>query len=147
MKLMKEILKGKILEELTIGEKAYISKTITESDVYNFAGVTGDFNPAHINEEYAKGTMFKTRIAHGMLGMGFISAVIGTKLPGPGTIYLGQEIKFTKPVKIGDTVTAEAEIKEIIPKGKINLVKIQTRCYNQLDEIVMEGMATVMPPK
>lgn len=138
---------GKSVEEINIGDRAYMSKTVTESDVYSFAGVTGDFNPAHINEEYARSTPFQTRIAHGMLGGGFISAVLGMKLPGPGTIYLNQELSFKKAVKIGDTVTAEVEAVQFIDKGKFQILELKTTCYNQLGEIVIEGKAKVIPPK
>lgn len=140
-------IKGKTVEDMFIGQKEFVSKTISEYDVYGFAGITGDLNPAHTNEEYAKNTMFKTRIAHGMLGAGLISAVLGTKLPGPGSIYLGQNLKFKSPVKIGDTITAEAEIIEIEDKGKFYIAKIKTTCYNQDGEVVIEGTATVIPPK
>jgi 3-hydroxybutyryl-CoA dehydratase len=138
---------GKTVDELKIGDKAYISKTISEFDVYGFAGITGDLNPAHVNEVYANGTQFKGRIAHGMLGAGLISAVLGMKLPGPGAIYLGQELKFTNPTRIGDTITAEAEIIEMKDKGKFHIAKIKTTCFNQRDEVVIEGIATVIPPK
>ena len=130
---------------MEIGEKASFTKTVTETDVVNYAGVTGDFNPAHINEEYAKNTMFKGRIAHGMLGAGFISAVLGTKLPGPGAIYISQEIKFTAPVKINDTVTATAEVIE--KNEEKNRVTIKTTCTNQEDKTVIKGEAVLMPPK
>ena len=96
--------------EIKVGDKASMSKTVTEFDVYSFAGVTGDFNPVHIDAEFAKTTMFKERIAHGMLSAGFISAVLGTALPGKNTIYMGQELQFKAPVKIGDTVTATVEV-------------------------------------
>ena len=98
------------IQEMKIGDHASVTKTVSETDVYLFAGITGDLNPAHTNEVAASKTMFKTRIAHGMLGAGFISAVLGMYLPGPGTIYMGQELKFTKPVHIGDTVTATATV-------------------------------------
>ena len=97
---------GKTFDELNIGDQAHFSKTVTDADIYLFAGVTGDMNPAHINEAYAKETFFKTRIAHGMLSAGFISAVIGMRLPGPGTVYMHQSLDFLAPVYIGDTVTA-----------------------------------------
>lgn len=138
-------MKGKTINELRVGDRAYVQKTISETDVYLYAGITGDLNPAHINEEYAKNTFFKERIAHGMLTAGLISAVLGMKLPGPGTIYLGQELKFTAPVKIGDTIKAKAEVIEIIKEK--NRVKIKTTCTNQKDEIVLDGIANVMPPK
>lgn len=138
---------GKTVSEMQIGDKEYFTKTITESDVYLFAGITGDYNPAHVNEEYAKGTPFKSRIAHGMLSAGFISTVLGTKLPGPGSIYLSQEVAFKKPVYIGDTVTAEVEIMNIIDKNKFHIMEFKTTCYNQNEEIVTEGVAKVIPPK
>lgn len=135
---------GKTINELKIGDKDYFEKTITETDVYLYAGITGDFNPAHINQVASEKTIFKGRIAHGMLTAGLISAVLGTKLPGPGTIYLGQELKFTKPVRIGDTIKAEVEVVEIIPEK--NRVKLKTICTNQNNEAVLEGMATVLAP-
>jgi len=138
-------MKGKTINELKIGDKEYVQKTISETDVYLYAGITGDLNPAHINEEYAKDTFFKGRIAHGMLTAGLISAVLGMKLPGPGTIYLAQELKFTAPVRIGDTIKAEAEVVEIIVEK--NKIKIKTTCTNQNGDIVLDGVATVMPPK
>ena len=131
--------------EMKVGDTASVSKTISESDVYLFAGITGDHNPAHVNEESASRTMFGKRIAHGILSAGFISAVLAMKLPGPGTIYLGQELKFTKPVRFGDTVTATATVSEIIAEK--NIVKLETICTNQNGDVVIKGMATVMPPK
>lgn len=136
---------GKTISQLRLGDKAYVEKTISETDVYLYAGITGDLNPAHINEEYAKGTLFKGRIAHGMLTVGLISAVLGMKLPGPGTIYLGQELKFTAPVRIGDTIKAEVEVSEI--NKEKNRIKLRTTCKNQKGEVVLDGIATVMPPK
>lgn len=133
------------IQEMKIGDHASVTKTVSETDVYLFAGITGDLNPAHTNEVAASKTMFKTRIAHGMLGAGFISAVLGMYLPGPGTIYMGQELKFTKPVHIGDTVTATATVEEIIPEK--NRVILDTTVVNQDGEIVIQGKATVMPPK
>lgn len=133
------------IDTLNIGDSASVSKTITETDVYMFAGITGDLNPAHVNQAAAEKTMFKGRIAHGMLSAGLISAVLGMYLPGPGTIYLGQELKFTKPVRFGDTITAKATVTEMIVEK--NIVKLETICTNQNDEIVIKGMATVMPPK
>ena len=103
---------GYTIDELQIGQTASVAKTVTEYDIYSFAGITGDFNPAHINEQYASGTMFKGRIAHGILSLGFISACIAMKLPGPGTIYLSQTADFTAPVRIGDTITAIVEVLE-----------------------------------
>lgn len=133
------------IQEMKIGDHASVTKTVSETDVYLFAGITGDLNPAHTNEVAASKTMFKTRIAHGMLGAGFISAVLGMYLPGPGIIYMGQELKFTKPVHIGDTVTATATVEEIILEK--NRVILDTTVVNQDGEIVIKGKATVMPPK
>ncbi len=133
------------IQEMKIGDHASVTKTVSETDVYPFAGITGDLNPAHTNEVAASKTMFKTRIAHGMLGAGFISAVLGMYLPGPGTIYMGQELKFTKPVHIGDTVTATATVEEIILEK--NRVILDTTVVNQDGEVVIKGKATVMPPK
>ena len=131
------------IQEMKIGDHASVTKTVSETDVYLFAGITGDLNPAHTNEVAASKTMFKTRIAHGMLGAGFISAVLGMYLPG--TIYMGQELKFTKPVHIGDTVTATATVEEIILEK--NRVILDTTVVNQDGEVVIKGKATVMPPK
>ena len=136
---------GRTIADLKIGDFAEFSKTVTETDVYLFAGVVGDFNPAHVNEEYAKETFFKTRIAHGMLSAGFISAAIGMKLPGPGTIYMGQELKFLAPVRIGDTVTAHVEVSEI--NTEKNRIRLTTYCTNQNGEKVLDGHAMVSPPK
>ncbi len=128
--------------EIKVGDKASMSKTVTEFDVYSFAGVTGDFNPVHIDAEFAKTTMFKERIAHGMLSAGFISAVLGTALPGKNTIYMGQELQFKAPVKIGDTVTATVEVLEKI-EGKNRLI-LRTTVTNQAGVLVTDGKATVM---
>jgi len=138
-------MRGKSIDELTVGDVAEFSKTVSESDIYLYAGITGDFNPAHIDEAYASGTFFKTRIAHGMLSAGFISTVIGTRLPGAGTIYLKQDLNFRAPVRIGDTVTARAEIVEIVREKK--RVRIQTTCTNQEGTVVLDGEALVSPPK
>lgn len=132
------------IEELKIGQSASTSKTITEADVVLFAGVSTDFNPAHMDEEYAKTTQFGGRIAHGMLSAGLISAVLGTKLPGPGTIYLGQTLKFRAPVHIGDTVTATVTVKELVVEK--NRVVLETVC-TVAGKVVIEGEATMMPPK
>lgn len=127
-----------------VGDKASFTKTITETDVYLFAGVTGDLNPAHVNESWAKNTKFGGRIAHGMLSGGLISAVLGMQLPGPGTIYMGQTLKFTAPVHIGDTVTAEAEVVEIIDGKRLRL---RTTATTQDGTLVVDGEALVLPPR
>ena len=136
---------GKTITELEAGDSAGYTKTVSESDIYLYAGITGDFNPAHINEEYAKKTFFKTRVAHGMLTAGFVSALIGTRLPGPGSIYIRQDLHFLAPVHIGDTITAKVEVIEIhIEK---NRVKLKTTCVNQDGTTVLEGEALVSPAK
>ena len=136
---------GKTIEQLKVGDAARFSKTVSESDVYLFAGITGDLNPAHVNEDYAKDTFFKTRIVHGMLSASFISTVIGTMLPGPGTIYMRQEISFLAPVKFGDTVTAVVEVAEILAEKK--QVRLKTYCMNQENTTVVDGEALVSPPR
>jgi len=127
-----------------IGDKAEFSKTISESDIYLFAGITGDFNPMHVNEEFASKTRFGKRIAHGMLISSFISTALGMKMPGIGTIYISQQVEFKKPVFIGDTITAYLEVVEILEKG---FLKISSMVKNQHDEIVIEGYSVVKPPK
>ena len=129
-------------EKLEIGMYDSLGKTVTESDVVIFAGTSLDVNPLHLNEEYAKTTMFKGRIAHGMIGAGLISAVLGTKLPGQGTIYLSQNLKFIAPVKIGDTITAKVEIIELTDAKK--MVKLRTTCVNQDGVLVIDGEAKVL---
>lgn len=136
---------GKSIDMMSIGESASFQKTISETDVYLYAGITGDINPAHINEVEAKESMFHGRIAHGMLTAGLVSAVLGVHLPGPGTIYLGQELKFTAPVYFGDTVKASVTVTEI--NLERNQIKLETICVNQHEKVVLKGIATVMPPK
>jgi 3-hydroxybutyryl-CoA dehydratase len=136
---------GKTIDELSVGDAAEFAKTISETDVYLFAGITGDLNPAHINQAASEKTFFKGRIAHGMLSAGLISAVIGMQLPGPGSIYMSQSLRFTAPVNIGDTITARAEVTEIMKEKK--RVKLSTTCTNQDGTIVLEGEALVMPPR
>jgi len=136
---------GKTIDQLRVGDSAEFSKTVSESDIYLFAGITGDMNPAHIDEAYASGTFFKGRIAHGMLGAGFISAVLGTRLPGPGTIYLSQSLSFKAPVHIGDTVTARVEVVELTVDK--NRVRLHTTCADQSGKILLDGEAVVLAPK
>lgn len=133
------------IQQLEVGQKASFSKTITETDVYLFAGITGDINPAHVNQAYAENTLFKGRIAHGILSAGLVSAVLGMQLPGPGTIYTGQTLKFLAPVHFGDTITATVEvIEKIVEKNRVIL---KTTCTNQEGKVILDGEATVMPPK
>ena len=135
---------GKTISELSIGDAAEFSKTVSEFDIYMYAGVTGDFNPAHINETYAQNTFFKTRIAHGMLSAGFISTVIGNLLPGTGTIYVKQELNFRAPVRIGDTICARVEVVELFEEK--NRARLETSCRNQDGTVVLDGFALVSPP-
>lgn len=130
--------------EFFVGQSAEFSKTVSESDVYLFAGICGDFNPMHINEEYAKESIFQKRIVHGALVSAFVSTVLGMYLPGEGTIYLSQESHFKKPVYIGDTITARAEITDINEKRRAHL---QTTVKNQSGELVLEGTAYVSLPQ
>jgi len=131
------------VNDLSVGMSATMSKTVTEADIILFAGITGDFNPAHIDDEYAKASMFKERIAHGMLSAGFISATLAMKLPGPGSIYMSQNLKFKAPVKIGDTVKATVTITEINIDRKI--IKLDTFC-TVADKKVIMGDCTMMKP-
>lgn len=130
------------IEELRVGDAAEMAKTVTESDIALFAGVTGDFNPVHVDAVAAERSMFNGRIAHGMLSAGFISAVLGMRLPGPGSVYLSQTLRFTKPVRIGDTVTARVEVLEVIAAKR--RVRLATTCRNQRGETVVDGEAVVM---
>ncbi len=138
-------MKGKTINELKVRERAEFSKTVSETDIYLFAGITGDMNPAHINEAYARTTFFKTRIAHGLLPAGLISNVIAMKLPGPGTIYLRQELNFKAPVRIGDTITAQVEVLEIMKEKKH--VRLKNICTNQDGSVGLDGEAVVSPPR
>lgn len=140
-----EVNEGKTFDQIGIGEKARFSKTLTETDIYLYAGITGDLNPVHINTEFARKAIFGRPVAHGMLTGGLISTVIGTKLPGPGAVYLSQVLKFRSPVFLGDTITAEVEVIEKV-EGK-NKVRLRTTCYNQEGRVVVEGEALVMPGK
>jgi 3-hydroxybutyryl-CoA dehydratase len=136
---------GKTIAEIQIGDKATFTKTMSETDVYLFAGITGDLNPAHVNQVDSEKTMFKGRICHGMLVSSLISTVLGMYLPGPGTIYMGQELKFLAPVRMGDTVTAQAEV---IERDEVkNRLVLKTTVTNQDGKVVIDGQAKVMPPK
>ncbi len=138
-----EELHGYFFEDLKEGMTAVFGKTITEADIYTFAGVSGDTNPVHLNEEFAKTTMFKARIAHGMIGASFISAVLGTKLPGPGCIYITQNLKFRAPVRIGDTLIARVTIKKLVPEKKF--AECETICTVGGKKVI-DGEAIVMVP-
>ena len=138
-----EIDAGYFFEDLFVGESASFSKTITEADIVLFSGVSGDFNPIHVNEDYAQTTMFKQRIAHGMISGALISSVLGMKLPGPGCIYVNQSMKFKAPVFIGDTVKAQVEVTGLIPERKF--VTFKTTCWVK-GKLVVDGEATLMVP-
>jgi len=134
---------GKTIEEMNIGDSASFSKSITEYDVYSIAGITGDFNPAHINTIYASDTAFGKRIAHGVLSVGLISGVLGTQLPGPGVIFISQVCDFKRPVFVGDTITATVEV---VKKDEAkNRVWLRTYCTNQRGELVLDGEVVMRP--
>ena len=132
------------LEDLEAGQTAELRRTVTEADIAAFADVTGDDNPLHLDEAYAATTPFKGRIAHGILSAGYISAVLGTQLPGPGAIYVSQTLTFRRPVRIGDEVTAEVKVAAIDPaRGRVTL---ETACV-VAGKTVVEGEAVVMVPR
>jgi acyl dehydratase len=135
---------GRDYDNLQIGDRASFSKTITESDVYLFAGISGDFNPLHVNEEYAQGTPFGTRIAHGALAQSLIAPVLGTRLPGLGTVAVEITTRFKRPTYFGDTVTATAEVVEKIETKK--WIRLALTWTNQKEEVISEGEAVVIPP-
>ena len=130
------------MREIEIGAMGSLSKTITEADVRAFAELSGDTNPVHLDENYARQSRFGARIAHGALSVALISAVLGSQLPGEGTVYLSQSIKFVKPVYLNDTITATAEI--IALRADKGIVTLKTVCANQRGEVVAEGEAVVM---
>ena len=131
-------------EALEVGQKATFEKSVEERDNQLFAAMSGDHNPVHLDAEFAAKSMFRERIAHGMFSGALISAAVACTLPGPGTIYLGQQMSFQKPVKIGDTLTVRLEILEKLPKFK---VRIATNVYNQNDELVVSGEAEILAPR
>ncbi|WP_373084598.1 MaoC family dehydratase [Sneathiella sp.] len=132
-------LHGYYLEDLTVGMTEVYAKTITEADIVMFAGISGDTNPVHLNAEFAEKTIFKERIAHGMLSAALLSTIFGTKLPGPGAIYVNQSLSFKAPVCIGDTVIARATLREI--NGK----RVGFDCVCTIgDTVILEGDATLM---
>ncbi|MFA6800968.1 MAG: MaoC family dehydratase [Acholeplasmataceae bacterium] len=139
------LMNGKTIKDLKVGDTAFFEKTITDADVILFAGVSGDLNPVHIDELYAKTSIFKKRIVHGGLVNALFSTVLGTQLPGNGTIYMGQNSKFLKPVFLGDTIKATVTVGEIIEEK--NRVVLNTVAYNQNGDIVVSGTAMVMPPR
>lgn len=136
-------LRGKYLDELEVGQTAIYTKTVTDADIVLFAGISGDTNPLHMNSEFASGTRFEGRVVHGMITASFISACIGTKLPGPGCIYMAQNIHWTAPVRPGDTVVARVTITDI--NRDKERVELETVCMVG-DEVVLEGDCLVKVP-
>lgn len=132
-----------MFEDMKLGMWATFAKTLTDADLVLFVGVSGDTNPVHLDEDYAAGTMFKGRVAHGALTASFISTVLGTKLPGPGSIYVAQTLKFKAPVHVGDTVTARCEAIELNPERKFVIFK--TQCFVR-ETLVIDGEATLKLP-
>ncbi len=132
---------GYFLEDMKVGMTSIYAKTVTEADIVMFAGISGDTNPVHLDANFARQTAFKGRIAHGMLSASFISTVLGTRLPGPGCIYLSQSLKFRAPVKAGDTVTARVTVKSVNPDNK--RIVLETICTVD-DTVVIDGEALLM---
>ena len=137
--------KGITFNQLSVDQTYDKKVTITSDMIERFAEATGDYNPIHLDEEFARGTKFKTRVAHGMLQAGILSGILGTEFPGVGTIYLSQTLKFMKPVFIGDEITFHLKVLELIEEK--NRIRIETICENQKGETVVTGEALVMPPK
>lgn len=130
---------------LFVGQKESFSRTVSESDIVQYAGISGDFNPIHIDQEYARKTRFGQRIAHGLLTTSNISRMLGMHLPGPGSVYVSQNIEFVKPVFIGDTITTTAEIIEIIQEK--GLIRLSTECHKQEGTLVLTGEAVMLMPR
>lgn len=128
--------------EICIGQSACVSKTISESDVYGFAGIVGDFNGVHVNKVAAEQSIFKKRVAHGMLVGSFISSVLGTKFPGEGTVYMEQDLKFKAPVYYDDTITATVTVTDIVNKEK-GIYRLDTNVVNQSGQVVIDGYAII----
>jgi len=138
-----DMLHGYYFEELREGMQDAYAKTITDADVITFAGISGDTNPVHLNHEFASETMFEGQVAHGMLTASFISTVIGTKLPGPGCIYVSQNLRFKAPVKVGDTVTAVCTVTKMDPEKR--MIEMETVCTVN-GQPVLNGQATILVP-
>jgi len=139
------MLENHTYEELEIGQSATYRRSLDDAAVRLFAAVSGDVNPVHLDEAFAASTPFKGRIAHGMYTAGLISAAIALELPGPGVIYVGQDLRFERPVRIGDTITVELTVTEKLPEKKF--VRLDTIARNQLGKVVVSGVATVMPAR
>jgi phosphate acetyltransferase/phosphate butyryltransferase len=139
-----ETLTNRTFDELKVGDSASLVRTLTHRDIELFAAVSGDVNPAHVDPEFAKSDIFHGVVVHGMLGAALISTVLGTKLPGPGTIYLDQTLQFRHPVRVGDTLTVTLTVSEKMPKN--NRVNLDCKVVNQKGDEVITGVATVMAP-
>jgi acyl dehydratase len=138
-----EFIENRLFDEIKIGDTTKLERTLTEQDIRLFAVMSGDINPAHVDPEYAMSSRFREVIGHGMWSGALISTVLGTVFPGPGTIYLGQNLRFRRPVKVGDTITVKVTAKEKTEKGKVVL---DTECVNQDGEVVVLGSAEVIAP-
>jgi acyl dehydratase len=136
---------GRTIDQLHVGQKAGLSRVVSEGDISSFVDAVGDRNPIHSDPDFAATTPFRTPIAPGIWTAGLISGVVGTRLPGPGSIYASQDLKFLKPVRAGDTITARVEVVELIRER--NRVRLRTTCVNQRGEEVVSGEAWVLPPK
>lgn len=140
-----DFIENRTFAEIAVGENAEIQRTLSAEDITLFAVVSGDVNPAHLDPEYAEHSMFHHIIAHGMWGGALISAVLGTRLPGPGTIYLSQSLRFRRPVSIGDTITTRVTVTE--KKPDTHRLKLHCQCLNQHGEEVIVGDAEVIAPQ
>jgi len=141
---MGPLIENRTFDEITVGESAALERTLTWPDIELFAVMSGDVNPAHVDEEYARTDTFHKIVAHGMWGASLISALLGTRLPGPGTIYLEQTLRFRHPIAIGDTITVSVTVESKDPTR--SRVVLECRCLNQRREIVIDGTATVIAP-
>ncbi|WP_347881988.1 MaoC/PaaZ C-terminal domain-containing protein [Cobetia sp. 29-18-1] len=139
-----QYIENRTWEDIAVGDSAELVRTLQTTDIQLFAVMSGDVNPAHVDEEFASTDMFHGVIAHGMWGGALISAVLGTELPGPGTIFLDQTLSFKAPVRLGDTLAVRLEVSEKLPKGRLRLA---CRCTNQQGETVIEGVAKVIAPR
>ena len=139
-----DYIENRTFEEINTGDSATLVRTLTEQDITLFAVMSGDINPAHVDPEYAMTSRFREVIGHGMWSGALISTVLGTQFPGPGTIYLGQDLRFQRPVKVGDTITVKVTVKQ---KGEKGHVLLDTECINQEGEVVVSGSADVIAPK
>jgi Acyl dehydratase len=139
-----DYIENRTFDEIQIGDTASLERTLTRKDIDLFAVMSGDVNPAHVDEEFARSDIFKELIAHGMWGGALISTLLGTKLPGPGTIYLGQTLRFRRPVTLGDKITVS--VRATAKEEQKRRVTFDCQCVNQHGEIVISGMAEVMAP-